>query len=57
MRWKDETVSYKQCGDSQAGYPPRAEKIAKLDAELRKAEQDEYVAAFARVMQEIIGDE
>ena len=35
----------------------RAEKIAKLDAELRKAEQDEYAAAFARVMQEIIGDE
>ena len=35
----------------------RAEKIERLDAGLRKAEQDEYAAVFARVMQEIAGDE
>ena len=35
----------------------RSEKIERLDAGLRKAEQDEYAAAFARVIQEITGDE
>lgn len=35
----------------------RAKKIERLDAELHKVEQDEYAAAFARVMQEIAGNE
>ena len=35
----------------------RAEKIERLDAGLQKTEQDEYAAVFAKVMQEITGDE
>ena len=35
----------------------RSEKITKLDEAYRRAEQAEYDAAFAEVLQEILGDE
>ena len=35
----------------------RSEKITKLDEAYRRAEQAEYDAAFAEVLQEIIGEE
>ncbi len=35
----------------------RSEKIGKLDSDTRKAEENEYQAAFAAVMQEIAGEE
>ena len=35
----------------------RSEKITKLDEAYRRAEQAEYDAAFAEVLQKIIGEE
>ena len=35
----------------------RSEKITKLDEAYRRAEQEKYDAAFAEVLQEILGDE
>ncbi len=35
----------------------RSQKVKKQDAEVRKAEQDEYDTAFAKVLLEIVGEE